>query len=101
MLIATTPGASLAFRFQGSTIGVLAPAGPDAGQIEFSVDGRPYQTVDLFTRWSRGLHLPWSYVLASGLEAGDHLLRLRVAATRHDSSRGNAVRIAYFLTNPQ
>ena len=99
MLVATAPGASLSFAFRGSTIGILGPAGPDAGQIEFSIDQGPYQTVDLFTRWSRGLHLPWSHVLASELEDREHVLRLRVAPTRHKSSRGTAVRIAYFLTN--
>ena len=101
MLVATAPGASLSFAFRGPAIGILVPAGPDAGQIEFSVDEKPYQTVELFTRWSRGLHLPWSHVLASELEDGDHVLRLRVAATHHKSSRGTAVRLAHFLTNPR
>lgn len=101
MLIGTKPESSLSLRFHGKTIGILATAGPDAGQIEFSIDGGAFQTIDLFTRWSRGLHLPWSHVLASELEDKPHRLDLRIGTKHHKSSRGHAVRIAYFLTNSQ
>lgn len=99
MLVATKPGAELTFPFHGRCIGILVAAGPDAGQIEFSIDDGAFVKRDMFTRWSRGLHLPWSYVLASELGEGAHRLRLRVGTGHHGSSLGHAVRIAYFLTN--
>lgn len=99
MLVATEPGASLRFAFWGRAVGILVNAGPDAGQVEYRVDDGPWQSRELFTRWSAGLHLPWSHVLATGLAPGDHVLELRVARSRHPRSRGHALRIAWFLVD--
>jgi sialidase-1 len=101
MLIGTNPGSSLSLPFHGKTIGILVTAGPDAGQIEYSIDGGEFRVLDLFTRWSRGLHLPWSHVLASELKDEPHRLDLRIGTKHHKASRDHAVRIAYFLTNSQ
>ena len=77
---------------------MLVNAGPDAGILEWSLDDGAWQRVDLFTRWSGGLHLPWSHVLEAGLADGSHTLRLRVAE-RSEGRGGNAVRIARLLIN--
>ncbi len=98
VLVATEPGASCTLRFEGTGCGVLVNAGPDAGVLEWSLDDAAWQRVDLFTRWSGGLHLPWSHVLAAGLADGSHTLRLRVAE-RREGHGGTAVRIARFLVN--
>ena len=55
--------------------------------------------LDLFTRWSGGLHLPWAHVLAAGLPAGGHVMTLRVAAPAADAPQRRAVRIAHFLVS--
>lgn len=96
VLVATEAGATCTLEFEGTGVGVLVNAGPDAGLLEWSIDGGEWQRVDLFTRWSRGLHLPWSHVLAAGLRDGDHALRLRTAE-RTAGPGGSAVRIARFL----
>jgi hypothetical protein len=72
---------------------------PDAGAIEWQVDGGGWQRIDLFTRWSARLHLPWALVLASGLQGGAHELELRVSAGRNPESKGHAVRVLHFLVN--
>ncbi len=99
MLVSSQPGASVSLTFEGRAIGILVAAGPDAGTVEYSIDGKRYETVDLFTRWSRGLHLPWAYVLTSELEAGEHVVTLRVGEAKHPDSQGYAVRITYWLVN--
>ncbi len=99
MLCADEPDAELHFQFHGKAVGIFVAAGPDAGIVEYSIDGTPFQERDLFTQWSRGLHLPWAYVLATDLDSGSHELVLRISAHKNEKSRGHAVRIAHFLVN--
>ena len=92
-LVGTAPGQTLAVPFDGSQLAVVVAAGPDAGVLEWRVDGGPWSSRDLFTRWSRGLHLPWTLVLESALSPGEHRLELRVGEPRNVASTGHAVRI--------
>jgi len=94
-LVTETAGAELRLPFEGTAVGVFVAAGPDAGAVEFSVDGAPFRRQELYTRWSRGLHLPWAYILEGDLAAGKHELRLRSVA----GAKGSAVRIMHFLLN--
>jgi len=99
MLCAGQPGAELKLKFRGKAIGIAIAAGPDAGNIEYSIDGSSYQTLDLFTKWSSQLHLPWYYVLNSELNSGKHLLLLRISENKNQESNGNACRIKHFFIN--
>ncbi len=100
MLVGTKPGDSFEFRFRGRGVGLFVAAGPDAGVIEFRIDGGKWQRRDLFTRWSGGLHLPWAHVLADELEgSGQHSLEVRVAQPSNPSSRGTACRVVQLLVN--
>lgn len=99
MLVAEEPGAVLTLKFTGTAVGVFVAAGPDAGVLEFSVDGGARQTVDLFTHWSSSLHLPWTYVLEADLADGEHELTLRISDKKSDKSKGHAARIVNFLAN--
>ena len=40
---ASQPGASFSFRFKGDMVGVFDIGGPEAGQLEWIIDGRPVQ----------------------------------------------------------
>ncbi|MEN8226589.1 MAG: sulfatase-like hydrolase/transferase [Bacteroidota bacterium] len=99
MLIGEEPGKVLKFTFEGNAVGIAVAAGPDAGIIEFSIDGGLWQKRDLFTRWSSSLHLPWYYTLASGLNPGEHLLQIKVSKQKNPESVGNSCRIRYFFVN--
>ncbi|MDP8245078.1 MAG: GDSL-type esterase/lipase family protein [Candidatus Hinthialibacter antarcticus] len=99
MLVATEAGAELRFSFEGTGVGVFVAAGPDAGMIEYQIDGGAAQTLDLFTQWSGQLHLPWAYVLDSELAPGRHTLRVKVVEKKNPNSKGNAVRVRYFLVS--
>ncbi len=92
-------GASFKFEFTGTAAGIAIVSGPDAGMIKYSVDGKPAKTIDLYTPWSGGLHLPWYLVLADGLPKAVHVLELEIIAKKNKASKGNACRIVHFLVN--
>lgn len=99
MLVAEKPDAELKLKFEGTAIGILVAAGPDTGTVEFSVDGGPTKSRDLFTGWSTVMYLPWAHVLAADLPPGKHELTMRIGKTNNPKSKGHAAHIAYFLAN--
>jgi len=100
-LVAEKPGAELKFKFKGSAIGIFVAAGPDAGKIEYKIGDEPFAKLDLFTKWSNWLHLPWLYLLAADLENREHILTLRIVEEKNINSKGNACRIFYFAVNEE
>jgi len=98
-LVAEKPGAELKFQFNGTAVGIFVAAGPDAGKIEYSIDDESFLELDLFTKWSQHLHLPWLYILAANLENKEHILTLRTIINKNKNSMGNACRIFYFVVN--
>jgi sialidase-1 len=99
MLLGETPGEESRFAFEGTAVGIFVAAGPDAGTVEFQLDGGEWRRRNLFTGWSATLHIPWAYVLDADLPPGRHELAMRVSAARDPRSTGNAVRIAHLLVN--
>ena len=99
MLCTDVANAELTLDFDGQAIGLYVLAGPDAGCVEYSVDGGKFKTADLFHRFSKGLHYPRTVMLATGLKPGAHRLTMRVAKKSNQQSKGNAVRILEFVTN--
>lgn len=99
MLCAEAVGANLTLDFDGQAVGLYVLAGPDAGRVEYSIDGGEFKTAELFHRHSKGLHYPRTVMLATGLKRGPHRLTLRVAKDSHQQSEGTAVRILEFVTN--
>jgi sialidase-1 len=99
MLAGSVPGKILKFKFKGQTVGIAVAAGPDAGIIEYSIDGGAWQKTDLFTQWSNWLHLPWFITLGDGLKNGSHELRIRLSSAWNGTSKGTVCRIRYFFVN--
>jgi len=99
MLVGETGNASFEFDFKGKAVGIAIISGPDAGNISYSIDGKKTQKLDLFTRWSTQLHLPWYLILSDELSSGKHILKLTISQERNDNSVGNACRIVHFLVN--
>jgi lysophospholipase L1-like esterase len=95
-LKADTP---LRFSFKGKAIGIFHAAGPDAGIIEYSVDGKPFKEKDLFTQWSRNLYIPWVTMLETELNEGKHQIVIRMSKQHHPKSQGTACHIFYFTVN--
>lgn len=99
MLVGEFPGKIIKFQFKGNAVGIAVAAGPDAGIIEYSVDNSPWQKQDLFTQWSKNLHLPWYYTLATGLKTRKHTLQIRLTDEKNPESVGSVCRIRYFYFN--
>lgn len=99
MVSCTTADKELTIAFSGTAIGAYVVAGPDAGIVAASVDGGEFKSVDLFHRFSKGLHYPRTVMFASELADGAHTLKLRMSHEHHKSSLGTAVRVVHFVVN--
>lgn len=97
MLCATEAGAEATLQFEGTAVGAYIVAGPDAGIAEAGIDGGPFQSVDLYHRFSKGLHYPRTVLLGTDLKPGPHTLTLRIA--KDTRSTGHAMRILHFVAN--
>lgn len=91
--------AELQLTFTGTAAGIFVAAGPDAGILETSIDGGPFVKTDLFTKWSKSLHLPWVYILQDNLPHAKHTMTIRTSNQHNVLSKGNACRIVYFVVN--
>jgi sialidase-1 len=96
-LVGTEPGAEFEFSFEGTGCGLFLASGPDAGQIEFSIDNGSWKQSDTRTRWSGGLHLPWALILDDQLQPGPHTARVRLAPANPPSK--SALRVFHLLLN--
>ena len=88
------PGKPIRLKFESQAIGAFVSAGPDAGILEFVIDGKRKGSVDLFHRYSRGLHYPRSVMFAHDLSPGPHEIELSIKAGER-----TAVRILEFCIN--
>lgn len=99
MLVGDKSANEMQLNFKGRAVGLAVAAGPDAGMIEYSIDGADFKKIDLFTQWSSHLHLPWYYVLNAELPSGKHTLIINISDDKNSKSKGNACRIKHFFTN--
>lgn len=97
LLSADEPGALLTLEFSGTAVGAYVLAGPDAGVVEARLDEGPWVDVDLYHRFSAGLHYPRTVIFAAELAPGRHTLTLRVSDKTR--SQGHAARIVKFVAN--
>ena len=99
VLESNVPGASFTFSFTGNAVGLTILSGPDAGIVEYTIDKKAAKTIDLYTQWSKNLHLPWYLLLGDELSSGEHILNVKILADHNEKSIGNACRIVHFLVN--
>lgn len=93
-----TAGSELEFSFEGNAAGAFLTAGPDAGNLESSVDGGDWQLLKLKANYG-SLHYPYVHMIADGLADGPHRVKLRVAAAKRGKGTGSAVRIHRIFVN--
>lgn len=99
MLETKTAGAKLTLDFTGKAIGICCVAGPYAGILEYSIDGKPFKRLDTYTHWSGYLYIPWVYMLETELTPTRHRLTLRMAKDKNKVSLGNECQIRNFVVN--
>ncbi len=97
MLSGNQPGAEFSLKFSGTAVGAYLVAGPDAGIVEVRVDDGDWRSVNLYHRFSKGLHYPRTVMFGTALSAGTHTLTLRIS--RQTENTGNAVRIMQLVAN--
>jgi len=99
LLCADQPGAEMTISFRGTAIGAYVLAGPDAGVVEVSIDGGPFQKHVLYHHHSKNLHYPRTVIFDADRMPGEHTLVLRIAKQTHPESSGHAARILSFVVN--
>jgi lysophospholipase L1-like esterase len=99
LLHGNSEGSKATLEFDGTAVGAYVLAGPDAGVLEVRVDDDTPARVDLFHRYSKGLHYPRTVMFAHDLKQGNHKLELTISGKRNDSSKGHAIRILQFCVN--
>lgn len=100
MMQASTPGASLTFRFNGTAFGLFTIGGPEAGQLSITVDGRPFTLSDkplpgtrifqagehallnLFNHYCNNRYRGQYDLIA--VEPGDHTVTIQLSAEKAD-----------------
>ncbi|MEP3480396.1 MAG: alpha/beta hydrolase fold domain-containing protein [Fuerstiella sp.] len=99
LLCSTEVDSECSLEFSGTGIGLYVLAGPDAGIVEYQIDGGKLRQVDLYHSHSKGLHYPRTVMLDPNLERGKHSIKLRIAKKQNTSRVGTAVRILKFAVN--
>ena len=99
MLIGDHTSESLKITFKGNAVGLAVAAGPDAGIVKYSIDGGAWKKQDLFTKHSTVYHLPWYFMLADGLENGDHILKIKLSEEKNTKSMGHRCVLRYVFVN--
>lgn len=96
----STPGPEMSVAFKGTAVGVYGVTGPDAGDLEFSIDGGPWQALPVFDRTAKdGGHHLFHSMFADGLADARHTVRLRVAEAVPPGSAGRLARVGWFTVN--
>lgn len=96
LLCGDQPGASCELEFAGTAIGAFVLAGPDAGRVDYRIDGGAWETIDFYHHYSKGLHYPRTVMFATGLEPSEHRIELKVSEETSSPMGGHAVRIVSF-----
>ncbi len=99
MLVGEFPTKPIKYKFDGNAVGIAVAAGPDAGVVEFKIDGGKWQKQNLFTKHSKSYHLPWYYTLADGLKPGGHTIQLRLSDEKNILSTGRKCVLRYLYVN--
>ena len=99
MLHSTQSGATADLFFTGTAVGAYVVAGPDAGRLDYRIDDGDWKTVELYHRFSKGLHYPRTVIFEPFLTTGKHQLKVRLADNAHPESKGTAARIIAFTVN--
>lgn len=100
LAVSDKPGSTITLKFKGAEVGVYCIIGPDTGDLEYSVDGTPWQKKVLFDEPCKSYSRPKGFKLAESLDpAAEHTLQVRVAESTPKGSNGRVARIGYFLVD--
>jgi len=100
MIYSSTAHAKLTIDFTGTAIGAYMLAGPDAGILRCTVDGKETKEIDTLCRFS-GFNYPVTIMFFTELEDGKHTLELEILENRPGRMKpgGTALRVIGFTAN--
>ncbi len=100
MIYSSQAHATLTVDFSGTAIGAYLLAGPDAGLIRCTVDGKQTKEIDTLHRFS-GFNYPMTVMFFSELADGEHTLELEILGNRPGriNPGGTALRVVGFTAN--
>ncbi len=98
-LVGDYPGKIIKFQFKGNAVGIETVAIPDAGIIDYSIDGSDWQKQDLFYPLNTEKHIPLYFTLGDNLRNRRHTLQIRLTDDRNSDSSGNKCVISHFYFN--
>jgi hypothetical protein len=91
-------GATVSFRFNGTSVRWIGSRGRAMGIATMSVDGGPSREVDLFARPTDEAHT--SVATIYDLSPGTHTLTITVTGRQNSQAQGNAVVVDAFDVQP-
>ncbi|WP_162606322.1 alpha-L-fucosidase [Jiangella asiatica] len=92
-----TPGAYAELTFEGTGVAVMAQQRPGHGIAAISVDGGPAELVDTYSATAREQVIVWA---ASGLEPGQHTVRVTVTGDRNPAATNSWVGLDAIVVTP-
>lgn len=100
MIYSSQAHATLTIDFSGTAIGAYLLAGPDAGIIRCTVDGKQTKEIDTLHPYSR-FNYPMTVMFFSELADGEHTLELEILGNRPGriNSGGTALRVLGITAN--
>ena len=100
VLASDVPGATVTLTFKGDCAGIYQDLGPDTGDFDVSVDGKPWAPVKNFDDFAKTMYRIHGRTLAEGLDPKrPHEVKLRVAAATPSGSKGRMIRFGWFLVD--
>ncbi|MBB5439964.1 lysophospholipase L1-like esterase/uncharacterized protein (DUF2249 family) [Pedobacter sp. AK017] len=79
---ASTPGATFSFRFKGDMLGVFDIGGPEAGQLEWIIDGKPVKIMNRFNSYCNNRYRGQFDVV--NVPQGIHLVKVVLSRQKAD-----------------
>ena len=97
LLTSDKPGTVIETLFEGTIVGLVYRAGPDAGTIECLIDGRPAPApLDRIDAYD-SVHRLATRIIAGGLGPGEHKLTIKIHNEKNPKSSGTSLRLGYLV----
>jgi glycosyltransferase involved in cell wall biosynthesis len=88
---AETPGAEIAFAFEGRELNYIHGMGPDYGIASVTIDGQAKEPIDLYYK-----DLDWQHKATFALSPGRHLAVIRITGDKNPASTGTRIDLDSF-----
>jgi lysophospholipase L1-like esterase len=100
LAVSDKPGATITLKFKGSQVGLFDMIGPDTGNLEYSLNGGPWQHKVNFDKHCLKYARPHATTLVRDLDPSqEHELKLRIAEDTPPGSKGRFTRLGWFLVD--